>query len=136
MPNDFVIKPNDYKQPVGIRRNVVIKLCEHFLRVLDNGDDKEFYVHGEHPSLFLGVKKEECHSQYASPSVLSYDEDKKHYYDHYRISSAEMKAALNAMQDAGYYVYEKDGGYEYTISKRPYLGLLKAKRVTFNRFID
>ena len=136
MPNDFLIKPNDYKRPVGIRRNVVLKLCEYFLEKLDDRYDVKIGVIGEHPELYIGTRKEGCNFRNVSTSTLSCCEDRKQYYDYYRISSNEMRAALDAMQDAGYYVYEKEGGYEYTISKRPYLGLQKATRVTFNRFID
>lgn len=127
------IKRNDYVQPSECRREVVMGVCEVILRSINEYDhDSLILIRGEHPELYYGVLKDKC--DHLSKTYISTVKDRKHLYDYTRIRTCEMRKVFHLLQEAGYYIFEK--GWEYQISKLPYLGEEKAKHVEFKFFID
>lgn len=130
----IIITPNRFKPSSEIRRDVVEKICEtvlHYINELD--DDYVFLIKNRHPSLYLGVLKDN-RSNY-EPLIITLKNDYNYrVYEYIRIRTCEMKKVFELLQDAGYYIY--DNNWEYQISKRPYLGEKKATHVEFGFFID
>lgn len=120
----IIIPENIYEPTTKVRNEVVQQICDRLIESLDTCDT-HVLIRGEHPSLYL----KEFHGKPIIADSVNYT-----IGGCTRITTCEMKTAFEIIQDAGYFIYEKDS--EYQISLKPYLWKTKAKRVTFDFFID
>lgn len=126
------IPKNDYVQPTRVREDVVQAICDAFLT--------QCVWSTFHPF------SQGCYRR-ASKYILKHKRSKTFYgfndepfdgEDGITFNGAEMRAAFEALQNAGYYmfrVYEYGSWLGYKCSKKPFMN--GGERVTeFNDFID
>ena len=128
------IPQNDYVQPTDVREEVVQMICNSLLHhYLDSDDYRDIEFAWKKPQAQILVHG------YKTPYLTGGAERKKIYDENIIVRTCEMKAAFDALQDAGYYIYgfqNWTGNTSYHISSKPFYAGRKAERVTFNLFID
>ena len=134
--NFINIKPNDFVRPTEIRMEIVQKICDHILNYIGDGNefrDWSIRLKEEHPALYFGELK--TPNELLRPTSLVNRYEESGNYNYTRIRSVEMKKVFTELQDAGYHIFY-DGYRTYTVSRRPYLDNVLAKRIEFKIFID
>jgi hypothetical protein len=121
------IPANDYVQPTEVRQEIVQSICNAIIKNIDKPKDSKIYVR-QAQSLFIDPEK--GHIMRGNNI----------YVGELRIRSVEMKAAFEAIQDAGYFifhsVYPPDNTHSYTFQKKPYNEYGRINRIDFDLFID
>ena len=125
------IPKNDYIQPTAVRQEIVQAICKTFLETHCNSI---FHPFSESCYRRATLRVDTVH-----PRGGFYDSDfAKRVGSGVRFNGAEMKAAFNALRDAGYHmfkIYEYGSWMGYECSKKPFLK--NGTEVTeFNDFID
>ena len=128
------IPQNDYVQPTDVREEVVQMICNSLLHhYLDSNEFKDIEFAWKKPQAQILVHG------YKTPLLAGGSESSKVYDENIIVRTCEMKAAFDALQDAGYYIYGflfTNGNTSYHISSKPVYAGRSAERVTFNLFID
>lgn len=128
------IPKNDYVQPTEVREEVVQMICDSLTRYakLSGGDGGSLWVPKSEPTLKLD-------SSFKKPHLTQYYWFRKGLREgDIRVRTCEMAAAVDAIQDAGYFVYKIDELREtiYHFSTKPCYNGIHATRVKFTSFID
>ena len=132
----IIIKRNDYKQPREVRIEIVKKVCDCIVDMLDKDmDDYQLIIYGEHPELYFGEIRDNYPNSNMKKRVLLNKKANEHCYVLTRIRSCEMRVVFKVMQDYGYYIHKRATN-DFKFSKLPYLFDKKAERITFDFFID
>jgi len=131
---EIKINKNEYVQPTEVREQVVQMICNSLLHhYLDSDDYKDIEFAWKKPQAQILVHG------YKTPYLMGGAERSKLYDENIIVRTCEMKAAFDALQDAGYYIYGflcTNGNTSYHISSKPVYAGREAERVTFNLFID
>ena len=131
---EIKINKNEYVQPTEVREQVVQMICNSLLHhYLDSDDYKDIEFAWKKPQAQILVHG------YKTPYLMGGAERSKLYDENIIVRTCEMKAAFDALQDAGYYIYGflcTNGNTSYHISSKPVYAGRKAGRVTFDLFID
>lgn len=144
------IPQNEYKQPTEVRAEVVQAICEAFIKKTC-GSTFHPYAGSNNGSRNATLWLFKQNGSGYAPSFTTHEyahrdaqesEKKGKEYIMYRIRGCEMKAAFDALQKAGYYMfrcyhYGSWLGYDCGTKPEMMLGTQHCERVTsFNDFID
>lgn len=128
------IPQNDYVQPTDVREEVVQMICNSLLHhYLDSDDCRDIEFAWKKPQAQILVHG------YKTPYLTGGAERNKVYDENIIVRTCEMKAAFDALQDAGYYIYgflSWTGNTSYHISSKPVYAGRNAERTSFSVFID
>lgn len=151
------IPKNDYAASEEVRTEVVQEICSLIVKRLKesmDGADGVFVLRIDDdvlnsPRLFLNFPKELKNSKYQEPKNSRTQGIYKacNFVNFYgpgdkviRIRTIEMKAAFEALQDAGYYIFgfynTTSGEHTYVFSRRSYYHGCVAERIKFCLPID
>ena len=119
------IPKNNYVQPNEVRQNVVQLCCDAMLNMIKM--KRELAIRKDTMRVCVGK------NGYAMWGLDARERD-------IQVRTCELRAAFDAMQDAGYYIYvtlmSYPREYRFTFSEKPFFEGRKAERVDFNLFID
>lgn len=128
------IPQNNYVQPTEVREEVVQMICDSLLsHYLDSKYYQDISFAWKKPQAQILVHG------YKIPRLMGGAERNKDYDENIIVRTCEMKAAFDALQDAGYYIYgfaSVYGNKSYHISSKPVYAGRKAERIKFDLFID
>ena len=119
------IEPNDYKQPLEVRPEVVQGICDAFLT---HCCDSTFHPHNDggcyrQASLYITkYKTQDKYTGFECEREVN-DSYSRKRQDAIRIHGSEMKAAFEVLMNAGYHIYRVyDYGtwLGYEVHKKPY----------------
>lgn len=117
------IKPNDYKMPIEMRKEVMQNVCDFILDLMNKSENAVagFNVH--------------LHSKKPTYLYALYDDkmEKVNGFGHFqgserisvKLHKVEMQKIFDELRGAGYFIFRiayPDGTVNYKISKKPFYG--------------
>ena len=134
---DLKIQKNDYVRPTEIRNDIVQKICDHIIKMINKSmwieDAYQLSLHHKEWSyqLYINVS--------TNGDITGFNYHKDNRLNQIRVRNVEMDVVFDALQNAGYFIFGTcytDGERKYTFSKKDHYDNRKACRMKFDVFID